>query len=132
VSKRYHIHLNHPDRPNFFPDLAWHRWQTLDTVAWMKPRSSGRRADFTSFARPGMGGSYGPHDFQLRSELPYAKDIIGSRGGDFYGTGADHCGTLVEVGMGRYDAARVKEMLEDAKPRSGWADRAAAGLYCNG
>jgi len=47
--------------------------------------------------------------------------------------GADHCGHLVEVGMGRYDAARVKEMLEARNREAAGADPPPRrGCICNG
>ena len=57
TSKRYqYLIWNEPDRPLFFPDLAWHRWQALDVPAM---RDAAARLvgehDFASFARPGHG-----------------------------------------------------------------------------
>src|SRR5207248_1286465 len=57
TAKRYQYFIwNAPDRPLFFPDLAWHRWQTLD-IAAMKSAAAALVGthDFTSFARPGHG-----------------------------------------------------------------------------
>src|SRR5205809_4915432 len=56
-SKRYQYFIwNAPDRPVFFADLAWHRWQRLDTETMSDAASVfvGEH-DFASFARPGHG-----------------------------------------------------------------------------
>src|SRR5256885_1104174 len=47
---------NRADRPAFFGDLVWHRWQELD-VDGMKRAASQLvgEHDFASFARPGHG-----------------------------------------------------------------------------
>ena len=55
--KRYQYYIwNSHDRPVFFNDLAWHRWQELDTAAMAEAAAYfvGER-DFCSFARPGHG-----------------------------------------------------------------------------
>src|SRR5688500_12461789 len=52
ISKRYQYAIwNHVERPTFFPDLAWHRWQELDFPAMRDaaPRLIGEH-DFASFA----------------------------------------------------------------------------------
>ena len=55
--KRYQYFIWHDeDRPLFFPDLAWHRWQALDVDAMREAAAHfvGTH-DFASFARPGHG-----------------------------------------------------------------------------
>src|SRR5687767_2181185 len=57
TSKRYQYAIwNHTDRPTFFPDLVWHRWQdlNLDEMKEAAQKLVGEH-DFTSFARPGHG-----------------------------------------------------------------------------
>jgi len=56
-TKRYQFLIwNHPDRPLFFSDLAWHRWHYLDVpkIAEAARHFVGEH-DFASFARPGHG-----------------------------------------------------------------------------
>src|SRR5205823_3132813 len=57
TSKRYQYAIwNRPDRPAFFGDLVWHRWQDLnvDAMKQAASRLAGEH-DFASFARPGHG-----------------------------------------------------------------------------
>src|ERR1051325_3331567 len=57
LSKRYqYLIWNTDDRPVFFGDLAWHRWQGLDVEAMKEAarRLEGEH-DFASFAKPGHG-----------------------------------------------------------------------------
>jgi tRNA pseudouridine38-40 synthase len=57
TSKRYqYLIWSDADRPLFFPDLAWHRWQSLDVRSM---RDAAARLvgehDFASFSKPGHG-----------------------------------------------------------------------------
>jgi tRNA pseudouridine38-40 synthase len=121
LSKRYQYCIwNHPDRPNFFPDLVWHRWQTLDTDAMHAAAQVliGEH-DFASFARPGHGREHTIRTiFNCEVSCRMPRIIVGIEGSGFlWNMVRIIVGTLVQVGMGAYDAAKVKEMLE-AKDRS--------------
>jgi tRNA pseudouridine38-40 synthase len=122
--KRYQYAIwNTSDRPVFFADLVWHRWHTLDTAAMHEAAQVlvGEH-DFASFVRPGHGRDHTIRTIygcEVHCRSP--KIIIGIEGSGFlWNMVRIIVGTLVEVGMGRYGAAEVKQMLE-AK------DRAAAG-----
>src|SRR5688572_10864589 len=55
ISKRYqYLIWNAEERSPFFPELAWHRWQMLDSAAMGEAaKIFVGEHDFTSFARPG-------------------------------------------------------------------------------
>jgi tRNA pseudouridine38-40 synthase len=124
TSKRYQYAIwNALDRPLFFPDLAWHRWQTLNIPEMKKATSLfiGEH-DFASFAKPGHG-----RESTIRTVFDCT---LGQRGGlivfGIQGSGflwqmiRIIVGTMVEVGLGRYDAGKIVEMLAAR-------DRTAAG-----
>jgi tRNA pseudouridine38-40 synthase len=119
-SKRYQYFIwNAPDRPVFFADLAWHRWQPLDVAAMTRAAEVlvGEH-DFASFAKPGHGRELTirtVHACQISYRTP--RLVIGVQGSGFlWQMIRIMVGTLVEVGLGRYDADQVKRML-DAKDR---------------
>jgi tRNA pseudouridine38-40 synthase len=124
TSKRYQYFIWHaPDRPVFFPDLAWHRWQELDVEAMAV--AAGHVVgthDFASFAKAGHGRENTVrtvHDCTVSYRSP--RLVVGVEGSGFlWQMIRIMVGTLVEVGLGRYGAERVVEML-------GARDRAAAG-----
>ena len=123
-SKRYQYFIwNAPDRPVFFSDLAWHRWQRLNSEAMSEAaKVFVGEHDFASFARPGHGREHTIrtiHSCEVRARLP--KLIICIEGSGFlWQMVRIIVGTLVEVGLNRYGADEVRKMLE-AK------DRTAAG-----
>src|SRR6185369_12514185 len=96
---------NQPDRPTFFPDLVWHRWQDLDRDAM---KQAARRLvgehDFASFARPGHGRENTIRtvlscDVSHRGSLV----VIGVEGRGFlWNMVRIIVGTLVEVGLGKH------------------------------
>lgn len=124
LSKRYQYHIwNAPDRPVFFPDLAWHRWQTLDVPAMSAAAVQlvGEH-DFATFARPAHG-----RENTIRTVLACQvshrgnKIVIGVEGSGFlWNMVRIITGTLVEVGLGRFAPDDIPKMLA-AK------DRQAAG-----
>jgi tRNA pseudouridine38-40 synthase len=133
VSKRYQYFIwNHPDRPNFFPDLVWHRWQKLDAAAMHEAAQVlvGEH-DFNSFARPGHGRDHTVRTiFNCEVSCRMPRIIIGIEGSGFlWNMVRIIVGTLVEVGMGRYDAARVREMLEAKKREEAGPTAPPQGLY---
>ncbi|HEX8524877.1 MAG TPA: tRNA pseudouridine(38-40) synthase TruA [Tepidisphaeraceae bacterium] len=124
TSKRYQYFIwTASDRPIFFSDLCWHRWQKLD----VKAIEEGAKYfvgthDFASFARPGHG-----RENTVRTVLSCD---VARRGGRLVvgveGTGflwhmvRIMVGTLVEVGLGRTKPEEIAAMIA-AK------DRQAAG-----
>jgi tRNA pseudouridine38-40 synthase len=124
TAKRYQYFIwNASDRPVFFADLAWHRWQKLDIE---RMESAAARFvgthDFASFAKPGHGRENTVRTVSA-CEISYRPPrlVIGIEGSGFlWQMVRIMTGTLVEVGLGRYWPARVGEMLAAR-------DRAAAG-----
>jgi tRNA pseudouridine38-40 synthase len=124
VSKRYQYCIwNAEDRPLFFPDLAWHRWQTLNIDAMTHAAlifEGGH--DFASFAKPGHGRENTVRTVhECRVSRRGAMIVIGVTGSGFlWNMIRIMVGTIIEVGLGRYAPEKIREML-DAK------DRQAAG-----
>jgi tRNA pseudouridine38-40 synthase len=133
TSKRYQYFIwNAYDRPVFFNDLAWHRWQQLDVEAMAAAASRfvGRH-DFTSFARPGHGRESTVrtiHACELSVRGP--KIVIGIEGSGFlWNMVRIIVGTLVQVGIHRYPPESIAQML-DAKDRKASGPTAPPhGLY---
>jgi tRNA pseudouridine38-40 synthase len=131
--KRYqYVIWNMPDRPPFFHDLVWHRWQKLDLDAM---RSAARlfegEHDFTSFARPGHGRVntvrtiYACTVSQLGPRI-----VVGVEGSGFlWNMVRIIVGTLVEVGQGRVKPGEISDMIA-AKDREAAGQTAPPhGLY---
>lgn len=133
TSKRYQYAIwNRPDRPTFFGDLVWHRWQTLDFAAM---RDAARRLvgehDFASFARPGHG-----RDSTVRTLLACEVScrgplvVVGVEGTGFlWNMVRIIVGTLVEVGQGRYAPPDIDAMLAARDRRSAGFTAPPHGLY---
>jgi tRNA pseudouridine38-40 synthase len=133
VSKRYqYLIWNHPDRPIFFPDLAWHRWHRLDSDLMREAAQVlvGEH-DFASFARPGHGRENTVRTIrncEVHCRLP--KLIIGIEGSGFlWNMVRIIVGTLVEVGMYRYTVDDVKRMLEARDRQAAGPTAPPQGLY---
>jgi tRNA pseudouridine38-40 synthase len=133
TSKRYQYFIwNDEDRPLFFPELAWHRWQRLDVEAMRD--AAGRFVgthDFASFARPGHGRETTVRTV-LACDASYRppKLIIGIEGTGFlWHMVRIIVGTLVEVGLGKYPAARVDEMIRATDRTAAGPTAPAHGLY---
>jgi tRNA pseudouridine38-40 synthase len=133
TSKRYQYAIwNQPDRPTFFPDLAWHRWQALDHAAM---REAARRLvgthDFASFARPGHGRESTVRtvlacDVAFRAPML----VIGVAGTGFlWNMVRIMVGTLVEVGLGRYQPADLDAMLAAKDRQAAGSTAPPHGLY---
>jgi tRNA pseudouridine38-40 synthase len=124
TSKRYQYAIwNQPDRPTFFPDLAWHRWQALDHAAMREAAQHlvGEH-DFATFARPGHGRE-NTNRTVLSCDVSFRPPllVIGVEGTGFlWNMVRIMVGTLVEVGLGRYSPPDMEKML-------GARDRQAAG-----
>jgi tRNA pseudouridine38-40 synthase len=133
LSKRYQYAIwNKPDRPAFFPDLVWHRWQQLDVDAM---RAAARRMvgehDFASFAKPGHG-----RENSIRTVLECdvsrrgALLVIGVQGTGFlWNMVRIMVGTLVEVGLGRVRPDSINGMLAAKDRRTAGPTAPPQGLY---
>ncbi len=133
TSKRYQYAIwNHTDRPAFFPDLVWHRWQELDLPAMTQAAAKlvGEH-DFASFAKPGHG-----RDSTVRTVLncTVAKRgsllVIGVEGTGFlWNMVRIIVGTLVEVGLGRYQPDDIDRMLAAKDRQAAGSTAPPHGLY---
>lgn len=133
TTKRYqYLIWNTLDRPPFFADLAWHRWQTLN-IDEMKRAASVMvgEHDFAAFAKPGHG-----RDSTVRTVLSCEvshrapKLIIGIEGTGFlWNMVRIIVGTLVEVGLNRYGAEEVGRMLESKDRTNAGPTAPPHGLY---
>jgi tRNA pseudouridine38-40 synthase len=133
TSKRYqYLIWNTPDRPLFFPDLAWHRWQGLDAAAMS---DAARRLvgthDFASFAKPGHGKLTTVRTIlscDVAARGP--RLVIGVEGTGFlWNMVRIIAGTLVEVGLGRYGPEQIDTMLAAKDRQSGGPTAPPHGLY---
>ena len=133
TSKRYQYAIwNQPQRPTFFPDLVWHRWQPLDHAAM---RAAARQLvgehDFASFARPGHGRENTVRtvlacDVSFRAPLL----VIGVEGTGFlWNMVRIMVGTLVEVGLGRTAPDAIAGMLAARDRRAAGPTAPPHGLY---
>ena len=132
-SKRYQYFIwNSHDRPVFFNDLAWHRWQELDVEAMSNAAAVlvGEH-DFASFARPGHG-----RDNTVRTVLACdvasrpPKLVIGIEGTGFlWNMVRIIVGTLVQVGLGRYTRDDVHAMLAAKDRQTSGPTAPPHGLY---
>jgi len=133
TSKRYQYAIwNQPDRPTFFPDLAWHRWQQLDHAAMREAAEKlVGEYDFASFARPGHGRENTIRkvlscDASFRAPLL----VVGVEGTGFlWNMVRIMVGTLVEVGLGRYTPADMQTMLAARDRQSAGSTAPPHGLY---
>jgi tRNA pseudouridine38-40 synthase len=121
VRKRYQYCIwNAFDRPVFFNDLVWHRWQSLDIDA-MKAATAyfvGEH-DFASFARPGHGRENTVRTV-YECELSYRPPrlVFGVQGSGFlWNMIRIMVGTLVQVGLGRHKPDEIAQMIA-ARDRS--------------
>lgn len=133
VSKRYQYFIwNAEDRPVLFPDLAWHRWQTLeiDAMRDAAKRFVGER-DFASFAKPGHGKESTVRTV-LACDVAYRAPrlIVGVEGTGFlWNMIRIMTGTLVEVGLGKYRPEEIDAMLEARDRQAAGSTAPPHGLY---
>jgi tRNA pseudouridine38-40 synthase len=133
VAKRYQYFIWHDEnRPVFFADLAWHRWQRLDVPAMIAAASHlvGEH-DFASFAKPGHG-----RDNTIRTvtacDVHYRKPklVIGVEGGGFlWNMVRIIVGTLVDVGLGHFRPDDIVKMLAARDRQSAGGTAPPRGLY---
>jgi tRNA pseudouridine38-40 synthase len=133
TGKRYQYAIwNQPNRPAFFPDLVWHRWQELDVPAMREAANRLRgEHDFVSFARPGHGRESTVRTIracEVSCRAPLL--VVGVEGSGFlWNMVRIMVGTLVDVGLGRYRPDQIDEMLA-AKDRTAAGSTAPPhGLY---
>ena len=133
TSKRYQYFIWHEDdRPLFFADLAWHRWKDLDIEAMrLAAQYLVGTHDFASFARPGHGRENTVRTVRA-CEVNYRHPrlIISVEGGGFlWNMVRIIAGTLVEVGLGKYAAAQMPEILAARDRRAAGSTAPPQGLY---
>lgn len=133
ISKRYQYFIsNEYDRSPFFSELAWHRWQDLnsDAMAEAAPLLEGEQ-DFASFARPSHGRVNTVrivHSVQVSRRGP--KLVIGIEGSGFlWNMVRIMVGTLVEVGLGLFKPEDIPRMLEARDRRAAGSTAPPQGLY---
>jgi tRNA pseudouridine38-40 synthase len=133
TTKRYQYFIwNHADRPVFFPDLAWHRWQRLDVEAMATAAAHFVGShDFASFARPGHGRENTVrtvHACDVTYRCP--KLVVGVEGSGFlWNMVRIMVGTLVEVGLGRYAPEDIPRMLAARDRQAAGSTAPPHGLY---
>ncbi|MGE5609421.1 MAG: tRNA pseudouridine(38-40) synthase TruA [Bacillota bacterium] len=133
LCKRYQYFIwNTEERPNFFPDLVWHRWQKLDRAAM---RDAAKHFigthDFASFAKPGHGRlntirTIHACDVTWRN----GKIVIAVEGSGFlWNMVRIMVGTLVEVGLGRHSPDAISQMLAAKDRQAAGSTAPPHGLY---
>lgn len=133
VEKRYQYAVwNGIDRPAFFSDLAFHRWQPLDIAAMRRAAAmiEGEH-DFEAFAKPGHG-----RETSVRTVHECAvsarglRITIGVRGSGFlWNMVRIIAGTLIEIGAGRLEAESIPEMLASRDRTKAGPTAPAHGLF---
>ena len=132
-AKRYQFLIwNHPDRPLFFSDLAWHRWHYLDVpkIAEAARQFVGEH-DFASFARPGHGRDNTVrtvHSCDVSFRSP--KLVIGIEGSGFlWNMVRIIVGTLVQVGISRTAPQEIPAILAARDRQAAGPTAPPHGLY---
>jgi tRNA pseudouridine38-40 synthase len=133
LEKRYqYVIWNALDRPPFFSELVFHRFQPLDRQAMQQAAAAlvGEH-DFASFAKPGHGRANTVrtvHECVVHARGP--RVVIGVRGSGFlWNMVRIIAGTLVEVGLGRFKAEDVPAMLAARNRAAAGPTAPAQGLY---
>jgi tRNA pseudouridine38-40 synthase len=134
ISKRYQYAIwNDLERPTFFPDLAWHRWQELDLPAM---RDAAQKFigehDFASFARPKHKRESTVRTI-LSCQLSKRRGpllVVGIEGTGFlWNMVRIMVGTLVDVGLGRHEPGDISTMLAARDRRAAGYTAPPHGLY---
>jgi tRNA pseudouridine38-40 synthase len=133
ASKRYqYVIWNVLDRPPLFAELVWHRWRKLDVEAMRAAAVHfvGEH-DFASFARPGHKRETTirtVHSCTVSHRSP--RIVVGIEGNGFlWHMVRIMVGTLVEVGLGRFEPADIPRMLAAQDRRAGGSTAPPQGLY---
>ena len=124
ASKRYqYVIWNSPDRPPFWSELCFHRWQRLDLDAMRRAAADyvGWH-DFASFAKPGHQRAQTVRRvIDARLSVRGPRIVIGVEGTGFlWNQVRIMVGTLIDIGLGLFAADAVPRMLAAC-------DRGAAG-----
>ena len=132
VSKRYQYFIwNALDRNPFFPDLCWHRWQTLDVPAMQAAAAQflGDH-DFASFSRPDHTRYTTIRTVSAcRVSFRGPMLVIGIEGSGFlWNMVRIIAGTLVEVGLGKYTPDDMPKMLAAKDRRAAGSTAPPAGI----
>ena len=133
VRKRYqYLIWNAPDRSAFFSDLSWHRRKELNVAAMSAAAALlvGEH-DFASFARPGHKRVTTVRTVlscEVRRRGP--RIVIGVEGRGFlWNMVRIIAGTLVEVGLGKYQPDDMTAMLAATDRRAAGGTAPPQGLY---
>jgi len=133
VEKRYQYAIwNDYDRPPFFSELVFHRFQKMDFELMRRAAAmlEGEH-DFNAFAKPGHGRASSVrtvHECSISRRGPLV--VIGVRGSGFlWNMVRIIAGTLVEVGIGRIDADSIPQMLASRDRREAGPTAPPEGLY---
>lgn len=132
-SKRYqYVVWNEYDRPPFFGDLVFHRWQALNFDA-MKAAASLLEGthDFASFARPGhkrAGTVRTIHSCSVARRGP--RIVIGVEGSGFlWNMVRIIAGTLIDIGQAKYPPGSITDMIAARDRRVAGNTAPPQGLY---
>ncbi len=132
-SKRYqYVIWNSYDRPPFFGDLVFHRFQKmdLDAVRAAAQLIEGTH-DFNAFAKPGHKRASTirtVHECSISYRSP--RIVVGVTGSGFlWNMVRIIVGTLVEVGIGRIKVEDIPKIMETRDRRNAGNTAPAQGLY---
>ncbi len=133
VRKRYQYFIwNEYDRTPFMSDLYWHRWQELSIPAMQEAATylAGEH-DFKTFARAKQKrGSTIRTIYDLSVVKRGPRLVIGVEGNGFlWNMIRIIAGTLVEVGLGRFQPRDMIAMLDAKDRRAGGSTAPPQGLY---
>lgn len=133
ISKRYQYFIwNAPDRAPFFADLAWHRRHILDIDAMSAAAAQlvGEH-DFACFARPAHGRENSIRTiFGCSVAKRGQRVVIGVEGSGFlWNMVRIIAGTLIDVGMGRFQPEEIPAMLAARDRRAAGGTAPPHGLF---
>ena len=133
IEKRYqYVIWSALDRPPFFSDQVFHRWQILDIPAM---RAAALHLvgehDFASFCKPGHGRESTirtVHECSIAARGP--RIVIGVRGSGFlWNMVRIIAGTLIEVGGGRTQPEGIPQILAARDRRAAGTTAPPHGLF---
>lgn len=134
VSKRYqYIIWNTYHRPVFFEDLCYHLWRRPLDPAAMRDAAQAfvGTHDFAAFAKAGHGRESTVRTV-LRCDVSWRgpRIVIGVEGTGFlWNQVRIMVGTLVDVGLGRWNRADIQRLIQDGDRRMVGNTAPAQGLY---